>query len=86
MLHSHPTVKLFQKKNSKYIFTCFIWPEAGNNPDVPKMKNWNRNVVHLHNGILFSYSIWGHREFFRQVDGARRYHPEWSNSDPKGYA
>jgi hypothetical protein len=43
------------------------------------------NVVHLHNGILLSYLEWGHPEFFRQIDGTRKYHPEWGNSDPKGH-
>jgi hypothetical protein len=43
------------------------------------------NVVHLHNGILFSYWEWGHREFCRQMNRTRKYHPEWGNPDPKRY-
>jgi hypothetical protein len=35
-----------------------------------------KNVVHLHNGILFRYSKQGHHEFCRQMDGTRKYHPE----------
>jgi hypothetical protein len=26
------------------------------------------------------------RKFCRQTDGTRKYHPEWSNPDPKGHA
>jgi hypothetical protein len=33
-------------------------------------------VVQLHNGILFSYCEEGHHEFFRLMDGARKYHPD----------
>jgi hypothetical protein len=44
------------------------------------------NVVHLHNGILFSYLKQGHHEFCRQMDGTRKYHPECGNPDPKGHS
>jgi len=41
------------------------------------------NVVHLQNGALQSnYKQWLH-EIHRQVDGTRRYHPEWGNSITK---
>ena len=29
---------------------------------------------------------WGHDAFCRQMDGTRKYHPEWGNPDPKGRA
>ena len=41
------------------------------------------NMVHLHNGILLSYKEWGYPEFCRQINGTRKYHPEWGNSGPK---
>ena len=41
------------------------------------------NVIHFHNGILFSYSKWEHHEFCRKLDGIRKYNPEWNDSDPK---
>jgi hypothetical protein len=34
------------------------------------------NVVHLYNGILFSYLKQVHYEIYRQIDGTRKYHPE----------
>jgi hypothetical protein len=33
-------------------------------------------VIHLHNGMLLSFSKQGHQEFHRQMDGTRKYHPE----------
>ena len=44
------------------------------------------NVVHLHSGIVPSYEELGHHEFCRQIDGTRKYHPDWGNSEPKGHA
>jgi hypothetical protein len=44
------------------------------------------NVVQLCIVILFSYYERGHHEFCRQMDGTRKYHPEWGNPDPKGNA
>ena len=41
------------------------------------------NMVHLHNGLLLSYKEWGYPEFCRQINGTRKYHPEWGNSGPK---
>jgi hypothetical protein len=45
-----------------------------------------KNVVHLHiyntTQLLRRSLSW----FFRQMDGARKYHPEWGNPDPKGHA
>jgi hypothetical protein len=32
------------------------------------------NVVHLHNGILFSYYELGHHEFYRKMNGTRGHH------------
>jgi hypothetical protein len=34
------------------------------------------SVVHLHNRMLFSYQKQGHHEFYREMDGIRKYHPE----------
>jgi hypothetical protein len=34
------------------------------------------NVVHFHNGILFSYFKKEPHKFCRQMDGTRKYHPE----------
>jgi hypothetical protein len=44
------------------------------------------NVVHVHNGRVFSYEKWGHHEFYRQMGGTRKYHPEWGNPETKGHA
>jgi hypothetical protein len=42
-----------------------------------------KNLVHLHNGILLTYSKQGHHEFCRQMNGTIKYFPEWSNPDLK---
>jgi len=41
-----------------------------------EMNTLAKNMVHLHNGILFNYKGGGHHEFCRQMDGTRKYHPE----------
>jgi hypothetical protein len=46
------------------------------------LHNWkmdNENMVHLHNGILFSYEEQRHHGFFWQIDGTWKYHLEWGN-------
>jgi hypothetical protein len=47
---------------------------------------YTENVVHLHNIILLGYYKWGYSEFCRQMDGTRKYYPEWGNSGTKGHA
>jgi hypothetical protein len=44
------------------------------------------NVVHLHYGVLLSYLNQGHHEFFRQMDGIRKYHSECGNPHSKCHA
>jgi hypothetical protein len=44
------------------------------------------NLVRLNNGILLSYSEHWHPEFYRQVNGTRKYQPECGNSDSKEHA
>jgi hypothetical protein len=42
----------------------------------PKGSTDKENVVHLHNGIPNSYLKQGHYKICRQMDGARKYHPQ----------
>jgi hypothetical protein len=43
-------------------------------------------VVHLHNGILFSYKNSRHDEICKHIDGTWEHHPEWGNPVTKGVA
>ena len=42
------------------------------------------NVVQLHNGVLHSKKKW-HLENYRQMDGSRKHHNEWGNSERQIY-
>jgi hypothetical protein len=44
------------------------------------------NVVHLHNGVLPRYLKKSYHEILRQMDGSRKYHPEWGNPITKEHA
>jgi hypothetical protein len=58
-------------------------------PRCPSTSMDTENVVHLHNGILFSYlkkKKKRHHDFCRQMDGPTKYHPERGNPDQKGHA
>jgi hypothetical protein len=44
------------------------------------------NVVHLHNGMLLSYWEWKHPKICRKMNGTRKYHRKWGNSDAKWHA
>ena len=54
----------------------FIIIGGRTNPDVSQVKNKLKNVVHLYNRILLSYSKQGYHEIHKQIDGARKEHPE----------
>jgi hypothetical protein len=43
-------------------------------------------AVHLHNGVKLSDLEWGYPDFWRHMDGTRKYHLEWGNSDSKWHA
>jgi len=79
-LHEDPSI--WSTKSQEHLF---YYVHAGLNCDSQKLEtthmshNWRidtENVVHLHNGILHSYKEWGHYEFFRQMGGTTKYHPE----------
>jgi hypothetical protein len=42
-------------------------------------------VGHLYNGILISSSQQEPHKIWRQIDGTRKYHPDWDNPDPNGH-
>jgi hypothetical protein len=83
VLTSHP-----QRHLLNYIHSSFIH----NNPKLKTAQmslSWRmdkENVIHLNDGILFSYLKQRHHEFCRQMDGTWEYHPEWGNPVLKEHA
>jgi len=41
------------------------------------------NVVHLHYGVLLNYQKQWLHEIHRQMDGTRKYHPDWVTHSQK---
>ena len=61
-------------------FIYIIFPHSMN------IEEWIKvNVVHMYNGILSSHKKERHCVIWRDVNGSRDYHTEWSQKDKKKY-
>jgi hypothetical protein len=67
-----------QKHVFHYVHSSLIWDSQ--KVEITQMTHDRRidteNVVHLHNEITFIYFEQGHHDFYRQLDGTRKHHPE----------
>jgi len=67
--------------STMFIAALFIIVRSWKEPRCPLREEWiQRNVVHLHNGVLLSYQKQWLHEIHRQMEWTRKYHPEWGYS------
>ena len=65
--------------STMFILALFIIARSCKEHRCPSTEEWvQKNVVHSHNGVLFSYKKWMH-EILRQMDRTKQHHPEWGN-------
>ena len=66
-----------------FIAVLFIIARIWKEPRCTSIGMDTENVVHLHNGVLLKYYKQWILEILKQIDGARKYHPEWGNQIKK---
>jgi hypothetical protein len=60
-----------------FIEALFTIARNWKQPRCLSTEEWiEKNLIHLHNGILLRYEKEGYYEFCRQMDRSRKYHPE----------